>query len=194
MATKKTAQAFIELRADDPESVSALGVAQAYLEAGRALASLRRLRLFELSGELPARVALETLLHRSTQFYNPSKERCAVRVAESEGVPFEPDEQVVLVFERGGERRAAEERWWKHETGTRIEVREGVVWALRFASAAGAAEATASLATATDRRHGLLCNPQFQESRRATPAELPLPWMLAARVRRGGRGRSGGAA
>ena len=192
MPVKQTAQAFVELRADDPEAMSALGVAQAHLEAGRGLASLRRLRLFELSGELPPRGTLETLLHRSTQFYNPSKERCTVRAADSEDVPFAPDEHVVLVFERDGERRTAEERWWKHETGTKIEVREGVVWALRFVSADGAVAAAAALATATDRRQGLLCNPQFQESRMATPDELPLPWMLAARGRRGGRRRPGG--
>ena len=41
-------------------------------------------------------------------------------------MPIEPREIVVLVTERDGERRPAAERWWRHETGKDIEVREGV--------------------------------------------------------------------
>jgi len=184
MATKRgaavtVAQAWIEPVSDDPEAVSALAVARARLPAGRALRSLRRLRLFELSGALPARAGLEGLLHRSIQFYNPHKERCAVRMAASDPVPLSAEEQVVLVFERGAERRGGAERWWGHETGRDVVVREGVAWVMSFESLepdpVGAAE---ELAVLRDRRHGLLCNPHAQEYRLAA-GKIPLPWMGA---------------
>src|SRR5207247_3209876 len=69
-------QAWIELRSDDPEAVSALAVARARVGGGQALLGLRRLRLFELSGTLPATRAVEAPLHRSTWSVNPHKERC----------------------------------------------------------------------------------------------------------------------
>jgi hypothetical protein len=179
-AAAKVAQAWVELTTDDPEAVSALAVARAHLPAGRALRSLRRLRLFELCGALPERAALEALLHRSIQFYNPHKERCTVRLAAGEPAPLVADEQVVLVFDRGDERRAGAERWWRHETDKAIEVREGVAWVLGFEPAVRDAGAAAEeLAVLRDRRHGLLCNPHAQEHRRAA-AEIPLPWMSAS--------------
>ena len=55
-------QAWIELRSDDPEAVSALAVARARVGGGQALLGLRRLRLFELSGTLPATAEIEDLL------------------------------------------------------------------------------------------------------------------------------------
>ncbi|HEV2106445.1 MAG TPA: hypothetical protein VGU27_12030 [Candidatus Eisenbacteria bacterium] len=187
------AQAFVETRSADPAAVSALGVARAHLGAGRALAGVRRLRLFELAGALPEADALAALLHRSIQFYNPAKERCTVRTAAAAPAPFEPEERLLLVFERGGERRPAAERWWRHETGARAEVREGVVWALRFAAGADADAAARELAVTTARRHGLFCNPHFEEWRTAPPGAPPLRWMAApprARAaRRGGGGR-----
>lgn len=186
------AQAFIEPRADDPEADSAFTVARAHLDAGRALSSLRRMRVFELSGSLPPRAALEELLHRSTQFYNPGKERCVVRMSGADPVPGGPGEQFVLVFERGGERRAAAERWWRHETGARIQVREGVAWAMRFEGEAEAAAAAESLTVTLDRRHGLLCNPHFQEWRPAPePGTAPLPWISTKAISRGPRARKG---
>ena len=63
-AARKQAQAWIELKADDPEAVSALGVARVHLPAGSTLAGLRRFRLFELAGVLPDRTRMEELLHR----------------------------------------------------------------------------------------------------------------------------------
>lgn len=176
MATK-VAQAWIELKSDDPEAVSALEVARAHLAAGRALKSLRRVRLFELSGALPTRAGLEGLLHRSIQFYNPHKERCSVRTAASDAAPLAAGEHVVLVFERGEERRGGAERWWRHETGRDIEVREGVAWAMAFEpQEPDPAGAAAELAVLRDRRHGLLCNPHAQEHRVAV-GRIPLPWM-----------------
>jgi hypothetical protein len=175
------AQAWIELTSDDPEAVSALAVARAHLPAGRALKGLKRMRLFELSGPLPPRAILEGLLHRSIQFYNPHKERCVVRAAAADAAPLAAGERVVLVFDRGEERRTGAERWWRQETGREIEVREGTAWIMSFeAPEADATGAASDLAMLRDRRHGLLCNPNAQELRVAE-ASIPLPWM-------GGRG------
>ncbi len=170
----RVVQAWIELVSDDPEAVSALAVARAHLTAGQALRSLRRMRLLELRGRLPERPALEALLHRSTQFYNPHKERCAIRITETDRSPLGADERAVLVFERDGARRGAAERWWLHETGEPVEVREGVAWALVF-DRSGAAEVE-DLALVRGRRHGLLCNPHSQECRVAGE-RVPLPWL-----------------
>jgi hypothetical protein len=172
----RVGQAWVELVADDPEAVSALEVARAHLPAGRALKSLRRMRLFELCGTLPGREEFERLLHRSIQFYNPHKERCTVRFAADENVPLRPGERAVLVFDRGEERRPAAERWWHHETGKTIEVREGVAWLLGFDPAVRAADAVEELTVLRDRRHGLLCNPHAQDHRFAAD-EIPLAWM-----------------
>jgi hypothetical protein len=173
------AQAWIEPLADDPEAVSALEVARARLAAGRRLNALRRMRVFEISGALPGRAALEGLLHRSIQFYNPAKERCTLRVASREAPPLAASEVGVLVLERGSERRGAAERWWRHETGTPAEIREGVAWALEFAPGTKAGESAADLAILRDRHHGLLCNPHWQDARIAT-GEIPLPWLAEA--------------
>jgi hypothetical protein len=175
------AQAWIELEAEDPEALSTLDVARAHLEAGRDLESVRRLRLFELSGRLPANDELADLLHRSTQFYNPHKEKCTVRREDEDPAPLRAGEWLVLVVERGGDRRPAAERWWHHETGKRIEVREGVAWALGFRR--GGDEAAArGLAELKDRAHGLLCNPHFQDCVVAHgPIPLPL-WATTPRA------------
>lgn len=171
------AQAWIEPVSDDPEAVSALAVARARLAAGRALQSLRRLRLVELSGPLPSRAGIEDLLHRSIQFYNPHKERCTVRAAAADPPPLAAGERAVLVFERGGERRRGAERWWRHETGKAIEVREGVAWLMAFGGLeSDPAGAAADLTVVRDRRRGLLCNPHAQEHRLAAGA-VPLPWI-----------------
>jgi len=177
--SSRTVQAWIVLRADDPEAVSALGAARAWLDSGRGLASLRRLRLFELQGRLPGRDELETLLHRSTQFYNPAKESCVLRFEPADPTPAGPGEEALLVWERGGERRPAAERWWHHETGQRIEVREGVAWLLRSGNPGQTHADAASLAVLRDRRHGLLCNPHAQEHR-AAGATVPMPWWAVA--------------
>lgn len=193
-ATHTTAQAWIELRATDPEAASAFAIARADLEAGRTLESLRRFRVFELRGALPDAANITTLLHRSTQFYNPGKERCVVRAVPGDAAPLRDGETLVLVFERGGERRTAAERWWKHETGERVEVREGVAWALRFAPGADAEGLAADLAVARDRAHGLLANPHAQEWRpgrmEGSDGNPPLEW-IGSKVARGTRGRSG---
>src|SRR5262249_11744365 len=107
---------------------------------------------FELSGALAERAEVEALLHRSTRFYNPAKERCTVRASEPEAAPFGASEALVLVVDRGLERRQAGERWWRHETGSRIEVREGTVWALAFEPGEDAAACAAALAVVRDRR------------------------------------------
>ena len=177
MATRrnsKVAQAWIELVSDDPEAVSALAVARAHLPAGRGLKGLRRLRVFEIRGTLPPREQLESLLHRSTQFYNPHKERCALRLSESEPPPLGPGERAVVVVDREGARRGAAERWWQHETGRAVEVREGTAWALEFEGETG--DAVEDLALVRGRRHGLLCNPHSQDCRVAG-ARVPVPWL-----------------
>jgi hypothetical protein len=176
MKRERVAQAWVELKSDDPEAVSAFGIARARLAAGRALLSLRRLRLFELSGALPARDDLEALLHRSIQFYNPHKERCRVRFEPGEALPVTADETLVLVTQRGDEERPAAERWWRQQTRSSIEVREGVVWALRFADGIDRAVATRELALLTDRHRGLLCNPHAQ-TMDVAEGPAPLPWI-----------------
>ncbi len=171
----RVAQAWIELESEDPEAASALEVARTQLTAGRPLRRLRRLRLVELEGRLPARAQLEALLHGSTQFYNPHKERCLVRLQATDPTPLHEDERAVLVIEREGSRRVAAERWWQHETGEPVRVREGTAWALTFEPHAGA-DALEELALVRGRRHGLLCNPHSQECRWAE-REVPLPWL-----------------
>ena len=146
-----------------------------HLAAGRALTNLRRMRVIELTGSLPAAEELGALLHRSSQFYNPHKERCVVRTAAREPAPVPVGTPVVIVTERGGERCAAAERWWLHETGDDIEVREGVAWVVELKAGADAG-AVEDLVTVRDRRHGLLCNPRSQQARIAT-SKVPLPWI-----------------
>ena len=193
---KAIAQAWIELRATDPEASSAFAIARADLEAGRTLESLRRFRVFELRGQLPDAAGIADLLHRSIQFYNPSKERCVVRASAGDPAPVREGETLALVFERGGERRTAAERWWKHETGEKVEVREGIAWAMRFAPGGDAAVLAADLAVARDRSHGLLSNPHAQEWR---PGQMegsssipPLEW-IGSKAAAAQRGRTGGA-
>jgi hypothetical protein len=170
----RVAQVWVSMKADDPEAISALAVARTRLAAGRELVALSRMRLIELRGSLPTRPRLERLLHGSIQFYNPHKERCLVRTTLRDASPASASQHVVVVTERGGERRLAAERWWLHETGSNIEVREGVAWLLEFA--AGALAPLDDLITVRDRRHGLLCNPHSQDARTAS-GRLPLPWI-----------------
>ncbi len=175
-AAPRAAQAWIEPVADDPEAMSALAVARKRLAAGRGLEALRRLRIFELRGALPDREALEELLHRSTQFYNPAKERCTVRIDPLDATPLAEGEIGLLVLECYGERRLSAERWWRLETGEDVVIREGVAWALEFVAGKPAEEPTRELATLRDREHGLLCNPHWQEARIAI-GEVPLLWI-----------------
>ena len=182
-STRQWAQAFVELLAEDPEATSALAIARGRLAAGRRLRSLRRVRLFEISGVLPPNPQIADLLHRSTRFYNPAKERCTVRAVERDRVPFAGDEALVLVLDRGLERRPAGERWWKHETGEKVEVREGTVWALAFESGEDAAARAGELAELKDRRHGLFANPHFQDWRAGEGASPPWPWLERPRKR-----------
>lgn len=176
----KPVQAWVELKADDPEALSTLDVARTHLPSGKDLESVRRLRLFELNGKLPGSEELADLLHRSTQFYNPHKEKCTVRAEAGDAAPIALDEWVVLVVERGGDRRGAAERWWHHETGQRIEVREGVAWALGFRRAGEAA--ARGMIELKDRAHGLLCNPHSQDCVVAHGV-IPLPmWSAVARA------------
>jgi hypothetical protein len=182
-------QAWVELVSHDPQAVSALGVAKAHLAAGRDLVGLRRVRLIELEGRLPERARIEALLHRSIQFYNPRKERCTLRTLARDPAPLAPGERAMLVFERGEARRGAAERWWLHETGVPIEVREGVVWIAAFDDSVTPDARTAhleDLALVRDRRSGLLCNPHCQECRPAGDA-VPLPWIDEGRAPQKGR-------
>lgn len=177
--TPRIAQVWIELNTSDPEAVSALRVARANLTAGRRLSGLRRLRLIELDGRLPERTALGELLHRSTQFYNPHKEHCTLRLTRDDAAPVPESAAIVLVCERGSERRPAAERWWKHETGEALEVREGVAWVLSFEPGAPAIDLAGELTTLHDRRRGLLSNPHSQDAA-VSGAAVPLPWIRDA--------------
>jgi hypothetical protein len=178
----RTVQAWIELLAEDPEALSAEEVARARLAAGAGLVSLRRMRLVELRGPLPARREVEALLHRSIQFYNPHKERCHVRAMPREPVPVRPGEVAVLVWDRDGERRDAAERWWDHQTGDRIQVREGAVWLMTFEPDGDPGERARRLAVTDARDTGLLCNPNAQMWRLAIDA-VPLEWFGAGESR-----------
>jgi len=188
--TKRVVQAWIELQADDPEAMSALAVARAHLGVGSRLRGLRRMRLVEIKGELPEAGEIEALLHRSTQFYNPHKERCAIRASAAGRAPLMEGECLVLVVEREGARREAAERWWRHETGESVEVREALAWAVRVDGATDAD--LEELTLVRGRRHGLLCNPHSQDCRLAG-GEVPLPWLEEPPAPRGARaaGRTG---
>lgn len=189
--TRSVAQAWVELRAEDPEAASAHAVARERLEAARPLRELRRFRVFELRGALPGPAALADLLHRSTRFYNPSKERCSLPGDTPARGPVDDAEAVALVVERGGDRRPAAERWWRHETGERVEVREGVAWVMRFEPGADAGALAAELATARDGRTGLFRNPHAQEVDVVLGQPAPDRWP-GARRRRPAGGREGG--
>ena len=173
--TSRIAQAWIELRSDDPEAVSALEIARRRIAGGRRLRSLRRIRLFELTGSLPSQAKLADLLHRSTQFYNPHKEVCTIRMRGGALPATDATTWVALVTERDGGRRAAAERWWRHETGESIEVREAIAWVQAFDGPVDEAAAE-ELTVLRDRRHGLLCNPHAQQWS-LSGADVPLPWI-----------------
>jgi hypothetical protein len=170
-----TVQAWIEPVADDADAVTAFHVARSRMGV-RGLESLRRFRVVEIAGTKASLEEAAARLHGSTQFYNPHKERCRVRSAAKQASPVESTETLVLVWERDGERRPAAERWWRHESGEAVEVREGVVWAMRFAAGIDAAAAARDLALVRDAGKGLLCNPWSQESRFATGG-VPVPWI-----------------
>jgi hypothetical protein len=165
IATDAVMQAWIELRTDDPAAVSALAVARAGFVASSAPEELRRARLVEICGSAKSRAEVEALLHASTQVYNPHKERCTVRAGAAAPLPGPAGAEYVVVWDRDGERRPAVERWWRHETAEEIEVREAVVWMVRFAPGVEAAPAARELAQLRDARHGLLCNPWSQSMR-----------------------------
>ena len=182
MSPVREAQAWVELRSDDPEALSAFAVARSRLAAGRTLSSLRRVRLFELTGDLPGAEALARHLHASSQFYNPAKERMTLRTQPGDPSPRAPGDVALLVRERGGERRPAAERWWRHATGGRIEVREARVWLLGFEPDGPAAARAVPLAELRTRDRGLLCNPHV-EACDLQAGEPPLRW-IATRSRR----------
>ena len=186
---KEHAQAYVELRTEDPEATSALAVARDRLSAGRDLVGLRRFRLFEIAGAAIDHATLALRLHGSTQFYNPVRERCVVRTDSSEPVPAGDDEALVLVFERDGERRAAAERWWRHDGGQRVEIREGVVWALRFAPGTDATARAGELAVTEGRARGLFANVNAEEYRVCAGSVPPLDWMTHRVPRSPRRGR-----
>ena len=176
--TRRTAQAWIESIADDPEAVSAFAVARRTLEAGAALAGLRRMRLIEIEGALPDGESLAARLHDSTRFYNPNKERCHLRVTEADPPPLVAGEAAALVFDRDGEERVASERWWKRVGGTAAKVREGTAWIVSAGPGHSARDVLAQLLEVRDARHGLLCNPNAQEFR-GPVTEVPLRWFAS---------------
>jgi hypothetical protein len=170
------AQAWIELVAEDPEAVSAREVARARLAAGRGLESLRRLRVIEILGPLPDAERTARLLHESTQFYNPHKERCTLRTRVEDPARVGGGDVGLAVWDRGGARRPAAERWWRHETGATARVSEATVWVMRFAPGVDAESAARDLGRVRDARHGLFCNP-FAQEMRAASGRPPMPWI-----------------
>ena len=185
-ASARTVQVWIEPIADDPEAISAREVAVRTFASGRGLKGLRRMRLVEITGALAEPEEVRKHLHESTQFYNPHKERCHVRWSAGDPAPCSAGEHAVLVLERGGDRREAAERWWRHATGEAVKVREGVAWLVTPEAESGAAALMEELVIVRDRRHGLLCNPNAQE-RREAKGVIPVPWLVAARRARGER-------
>jgi len=179
-------QAWIAPLGDDPEAVSALAVMRERLPEARGLAELRRRRVVELRGALPASGEVGRLLAESTQFYNPHKERCTVRGAARTRAPLGDAQAAVLVWERGGERRPTAERWWRHATGRSIEVVEGVAWLLTFDGDEDARAHAESIARLRGRRHGLLCNPHAQ-AMAVAGRSIPLPWLANGVETRNGR-------
>jgi len=171
------AQAWIVPVSEDPEAVSALAVARRFLGAAE-LRTLRRARLIEIEGVLPAVAELAERLHDSTRFYNPHKERCHLRVTAADPAPLAPGERAVLVFDRGGERREGAERWWKRTAGGRVQVREGTAWIAEAADPAATRAWLEALVEVRDARHGLLCNHHAQEARPAGD-RVPLDWFRA---------------
>jgi hypothetical protein len=173
--TSRIAQAWIELRSDDPEAVSALEIARRRVAGGRRLRSLRRIRLFELTGSLPSQAKLADLLHRSTQFYNPHKELCTVRMRGGALPATDATTWVALVTERDGGRRAAAERWWRHET-VRTSRSARPSPGFKRSMVRWTKAAAEELTVLRDRRHGLLCNPHAQQWS-LSGADVPLPWI-----------------
>jgi len=181
----RSAQAWVELRSSDPWAWTALHAIRTHLPGGQKLRSMRRVRMFELSGALPARGRLEDLLHRSTQFYNPHKEGCVLRRGVRDPVPVGAGDTSVVVWERDGGRCGAAERWLKRETGKAVRVRESTVWVLGWEpgmSEADRLERTRDLAVLRDRRHGLLANPHAEDAavHRGAP---PLPALPASEAK-----------
>lgn len=174
---KRIAQAWIEPIADDPEAVSAFGVARRSLGA-TGLRSLRRARLIEIEGALPEEADLAATLHTSTRFYNPNKERCLLRTQEADPAPVATGERAVLIFDRGGERREGAERWWKRVTGGAVRVREGAAWIAAAADPSRSEAELDALVEVRDARHGLLCNSNAQEYRKGGEV-IPLGWFAA---------------
>ena len=172
---RAVAQAWIEAIAEDPAAVSALAVARRVLAGGEDLRALRRVRLIEIEGALPDAQELALRLHDSTRFYNPHKERCAVRRQGGDASPLAAGERAVLVFDRDGERRPAAERWWKRVTGDTVRVREGTAWVGEAASGARRDALLAGLLPVAGLGSGLLCNAHAQEFRCAE-GTVPLPW------------------
>lgn len=184
----RTVQAWIEPIADDPEALSALEVARRALPASLRLRSLRRMRLMEITGPLKEGWDVGERLHESTQFYNPHKERVFLRQSTADLTPGSAEERLVLIRERGGERRAAAERWWRHVTGDPVQVREATVWLVTPESAETATALLGELVELRDRHHGLLCNPHSQD-RELASATVPVPWLDQARPERARKGR-----
>jgi hypothetical protein len=141
-------------------------------------------RVFEITGDLPPAAVVEDLLHRSTRFYNPAKERCRIRLRADQPAPFGEDERFVLVTDRGLERRSAAERWWRHETGRRVEVREALAWVMAFEPGIDAAACAESLSTVTDREHGLFRNPHYQDGVLGSGGGVPWGWHASSTRRR----------
>jgi hypothetical protein len=186
---KRVVQLFIELQSEDPEATSAHAVARGRLAAGRGLEGVRRYRVFEIAGSALEAAPLSQHLHGSAQFYNPAKERCVLRTAATDPGPGDGHDALVLVFERGGERRATAERWWRHAGGERVEVREGVVWGLRFGAGEDAAARAEELAVVRSRAQGLFANPHVEEHRVCSGGAPPLGWMTQKAARAPRRSR-----
>jgi hypothetical protein len=176
------AQAWIELRSDDPSAVSALGIARTRLAAGNGLSGLRRWRLIEIQGRLPEPGALAARLHASTWFYNPHKESLVLRTLERDPAPLPPGWQALLVLERDGTRREAAERWWRHAFRSKVQVHAGTVWGLGFEPGIDASVAASELLSVTDHLHGLFANPHAEWSAHANDG-IPLGWISATRSR-----------
>ena len=87
-----------------------------------------------------------------------------------------PGELAIRVVDRDGDRRPAAERWWAHQTGEPIEVREAVVWLVAFDDGVDAQAEAEALTLVRGRRAGLFCNPHAQEAA-LVRGPVPLAWI-----------------
>ena len=183
---------LVELRAEDPEASSALVVARERLDGGaraaRAAALPRVRAARRAAGDATSSRSGCTARRSSTI---PAKERCVVRAGgrRSPSPVAGRARRSCWSSSAAASAGAAAERWWRHETGARVEVREGVVVGAAVRAGRGRARRSArSWRWRATARHGLFCNPHFAGSGASSRGRAAARTGCAPGARRG-RGR-----